>query len=204
MADLELMNHRQLFIRQVREVAELFGYETRNKYQILDTEMRPVLFAAEQGKGVFGFLVRQYLGHWRTFDVHFMNNERQIVLVGHHPFRWFFQRIEVRDSAGEFLGAIHKRFSVFSKKFDVQNERGMVILQVESPLHKFWTFAFSRQNREVAVIKKKWSGLFSELFTDKDVFLVEYSDPTLSATERTLVLASSIFIDLLYFERKAN
>lgn len=204
MADLDLMNHKQLFVNQVREIAELFGYETRNKYQILDANMRPVVFAAEQGKGLFGFVTRQYLGHWRTFDVHFLNPGREVMLVAHHPFRWFFQRIEVRDGTGKFIGAIQKRFSIFSKKFDVEDSLGRAILQVESPLLKFWTFTFMRQGRQVAVVQKKWSGLFNEMFTDKDVFLIDYSDATLGQIERTLVLASSIFIDILYFERKAN
>lgn len=124
-------------------------------------------------------------------------------MIAHHPFRWFFQRIEVRNSDGRFIGAIQKRFSVFTKKFDVENEQGRVLLEVSSPLLRFWTFAFMRQSRQVAVVQKKWSGLFSEAFTDKDVFMIEYTDPALNPDERSLVLASSIFIDLLYFEHKS-
>lgn len=200
---VDLSSHKQLFVHQVREVAELFGFETRNKYQIVDAQKTPIAYAAEQGKGVLGFLFRQWLGHWRRFDIHFMTPTRQTFMIAHHPFRFFFQRVEVNDAQGRRLGAIQQRFAIFSKKFDVENERGQVILEVASPLLKFWTFAFASRGREVALVQKKWSGLFNEAFTDKDVFAVTYNDPTLGGNERLLVMASALFIDLLYFERKA-
>lgn len=207
MSLLDLSEHSQLFVHQVREVAELFGFETRNKYQISAGEGAqrvPIAFAAEQGKGFFGFLFRQYLGHWRKFDIHIMTPDRQTVLIAHHPFRWIFERVEVRDQQGKTLGAIQKRFSIFTKRFDLQNERGVTIMEVASPLLKFWTFGFIQQGQEVASVHKKWSGLFNEAFTDKDVFLVSFKPGRLTPAERLLVMTSSIFIDLLYFERKAN
>ncbi len=204
MNELNLSSHQELYVQQVRELAELFGFETRNKYQVLDQNKQPLVFAAEQQKGLFGFLFRQFLGHWRKFDIHFMTPDRRVLFVAHHPFRFFFQRVEVRDSQGRFMGAIQMRFAIFTKRFDVHNERGQTIMEVASPLLKFWTFSFRRQNREVALVQKKWSGLFSEVFTDKDMFKIEYKDQSLSAPDRLLVLAASIFVDLLYFERKAD
>lgn len=207
MSHLDLSGHNQLYVHQVREIAELFGFETRNKYQISTgdgIQKMPIAFAAEQGKGIFGFLFRQYVGHWRTFDIHIMNTMREPILVAHHPFRWIFERIEVRDSQGRHLGAIQKRFSFFTKRFDIENERGVTIMEVASPILKFWTFAFMQQGQEVATVHKKWSGLFNEAFTDKDVFMVTYKPGRLNANERLLVMTSSIFIDLLYFERKAR
>lgn len=188
----------------MREIVELFGYETRNKYQILDEQKRLIAYAAEQGKGLIGFILRQYLGHWRKFDVHFMSPERDTVLVAHHPFRFFFQRIEVRDGAGRLFGAIQRRFSFFTKRFDVEDTTGRILLKVDSPFFRFWTFDFMRNGRQVASIQKKWSGLFNEAFTDKDIFMIEFNDSALPQTERTLILAASIFVDMLYFEQKAR
>ena len=204
MSNLELTSHNQVLVQQVREVAELFGFETRNKYQIMDASRQPIAFAAEEGQGIFSFIMRQYLGHWRTFSVHFMGPDGRALFTAHHPFRFFFQRIEVRDINGRFLGAIEKRFSIFSKKFDVYNERGLPVMQVSSPIWRIWNFTFVKMGRPVATINKKWSGLFSEIFTDKDNFVIDFADPTMAANERLLILASSIFIDLLYFEQKAG
>lgn len=193
-----------MFVQQVHEMAELFGFETRNKYQILDSKKELIGYAAEQQKGILGFLFRQYLGHWRTFEVHFFNSSRQLVMVGYHPFRWFFKRIEIRDESGKYIGALQKRFAFFTKRFDVEDQSGVVVLEVASPIWRLWTFTFMGQGRMRAEVRKKWSGILFEGFTDKDNFMVDFSDPLLSETERTLVLASAVFIDLLYFETKAG
>lgn len=199
---LSLISRPSLIVKQAFELGEWIGFETRNKYSIHDERGVQIAFAAEQQKGIFGFLIRQYLGHWRTFDVHFFTPDRKCFLIGHHPFRWFFQRIEVKTATGEKIGAIQKRFAVFSKRFDIENEFGAVVMQVNSPIWRIWTFPFMVQGRKVAEVQKKWSGAISEVLTDRDNFRVEFVEPGLGEHERLIVMASAIFIDLLYFERK--
>ncbi|MDH4467798.1 MAG: phospholipid scramblase-related protein [Bacteriovoracaceae bacterium] len=199
---MKLTDYSQLFVSQKFEAAELFGFETRNKYQIFDDRKNPIAYAAEQRKGIFGFILRQYFGHWYKFDVHFFNESRELIFIAHHPFRWFFTRIELIDTQGIKIGAIQKRFSLLTKRFDVENAVGKVILEVASPIWKFWSFIFKHQGQDVASVKKKWSGILSEAFSDKDNFIVEFNHASMSDAERWLVLASAIFIDLLYFETK--
>jgi uncharacterized protein YxjI len=199
---MQLKNHKRILVNQRFEAGEMFGFETRNKYQILDENQIPIGFAAEQKKGFLGFILRQTLGHWFKFDVHFFNQARQLFLVAHHPFRWFFTRIELSTPEGKSVGAIEKRFSILTKRFDVENAKGMVIFEVASPIWKLWTFAFKHKGRDLASVNKKWSGLLSEAFTDRDNFMVEFLHADLTDEERQLVMASAVFIDLLYFERK--
>ena len=118
------------------------------------------------------------------------------------PFRWFFTRIELKTPEGKPLGAIEKRFSILTKRFDVENSKGLVIFEVASPIWKIWNFAFKHKGRDVPSVNKKWSGLLSEAFTDRDNFMVEFLHADLTDEERQLVMASAVFIDLLYFERK--
>src|SRR5690349_2955307 len=92
---IQLSGHQKLMVKQVHELGEWIGFETRNKYSIFDENQKQIGFAAEQQKGILGFILRQYLGHWRKFDVHFFNMSRELFMVGHHPFRWFFERIEL-------------------------------------------------------------------------------------------------------------
>lgn len=203
MDNFNLSNLKFVFVHQIHEIGEWFGFETRNKYQIMDENKKPIGYAAEQQKGILGFLFRQYLGHWRRFDVHFFTADRQLLMVGHHPFRWFFERIEISDTQGHRLGAIQKRFSILTKRFDVENEKGMTIMEVSSPIWRLWTFTFMNQGQKIAEVKKKWSGFLAEAFTDKDNFVVEYVDPSMNEKEKLVVMASAVFIDLLYFEHKA-
>lgn len=192
-----------LIVRQRMELAELFGFETRNKYAIETERGEAVAIAAEQQKGVLGFLLRQLLGHWRPFEIHFLDAAGQPILRAVHPFRWFFQRLEVFDASGRLLGALQQRFSILSKRFDVLDARGKVVMTVRSPFWRIWTFVFERQGSEMARIEKKWGGLLSEGFTDKDRFRVQFG-PNCGTDERQLLLAAAIFIDLQYFERKAS
>jgi uncharacterized protein YxjI len=193
----------ELMIVQKRELAELFGIETRNKYSI-EVNGAPFAFAAEQGKGGLAFLARMFVGHWRTFEIHFFDATRQLVLRAVHPFRFLFQRLEVSAADGRMLGAIQQRFAVFSKRFDVTDAAGRLLLSVSSPLWRPWTFGFEREGRELARVEKKWSGMLQEAFTDADRFRVAFQSPELSLDERALVLAAGIFIDLQYFEQKAQ
>lgn len=201
---LVLSDHSRLVIQQTHEVAELFGFETRNKYRISGEQGQLLGYAAEQQKGVMGFLLRQFLGHWRGFEIHIFDHERHQVATARQRFRLIFQRMEVFDSNGRQLGAIQQRFSLFHKRFDVRNEREATILEVASPLFRLWTFEFTRLGRTLAVIRKKWSGALLEMFTDKDTFLVEFNAHELSETERKLILSAALFIDLRYFETHAS
>ena len=203
-ADVPLKELRTIYVRQVHELGEWLGFETRNKYSILDDTLKPIAYAAEQQKGILGFLFRQYLGHWRKFDIHFFDMDRQVFLVGHHPFRILFQRLEVKNPRGRPRGAIQQRFSVVSKRFDVLNEYGKIIMTVSSPIWKPWTFTFLHNGLKKAEVKKKWAGILSEGFTDKDNFEVDFPDVDLPENERKIVMAAALFIDLNYFETKAR
>ena len=199
-----LADQHRMYVQQVFEMAELFGLETRNKYRIRDENGRDLLYAAEQQKGVLGFLLRQLFGHWRSFEVHFFDAARQPVMRGIHPFRFFFQCLELRSRDDRLIGTIERQFAIFTKRFHVHDAQGRVVLEVTSPLWKVWTFPFMRGGREQARIAKKWSGLGSELFTDRDNFLVEYLERSLTEDERALVLAAAIYVDLMYFEVKGE
>lgn len=200
----QLINHKKIMVNQRHEIAEFFGIESRNKYEIQSEDGEHLGFAAEQQKGFLGFLFRQFLGHWRTFDIHFFTDNKLPWMTAHHPFRWYFQCLKIHDPNKNHLGTIEQRFSFFSKRFDVIDEQNKIVLQVESGFFQWWKFEFMDKNRRAAEVNKKWSGFLTEVFTDKDKFLIEYKNPNLSESHRQLVLAAALFIDLQYFERKAN
>lgn len=199
-----LTRYPSLTVRQRRELAELFGYESRNKYEIQDPGGQAILYAAEQGKGFGATLLRQFVGHWRTFEVHVFDNARNVILRAVHPFRWLFQRLEVFAADGRPVGALQQRWSLFSKCFDVLDASGRTLMTVRSPLWRPWTFTFERNGSPVAVVSKRWGGLLREAFTDADSFRVEFGAADLGPDERALLLAAALFIDLQYFEQKAD
>lgn len=190
-------------MQQKREMAELFGFETRNKYEIYDDQKNIIGYCAEQQKGLLGFLLRQLLGHWRSFELHFFDHQRQPLFISKHPFRFFFQEFQIITHQGVTIGWVKQRFGIFKKKFDVHNQQGEVIYQMRSGFFQFWTFPFYDLNGQmIALIQKKWSGLLKEMFLDADNFSVEFKSDRLSQNDRLVILACSVFTDLQYFERK--
>lgn len=202
---MNLSQKTRLFIYQRRELAELFGFETRNKYEILDEDRNTIGFCAEQQKGLLGFLFRQFLGHWRSFELHFFDNDKNLFMKSEHPFRFFFQEFTIFDFQNNKIGRIQQRFGILTKKFDVYDAHENIILKMRSGFFSIWTFPFESLNgTQRAVIKKKWSGFLKEIFLDADNFLIEFTDFNLSDAERKIILAASVFTDLQYFERKAK
>ena len=200
----ELTSLKSLWIRQRKELAELIGFETRNKYSIDTDDNRQIAFAAEQRKGWIGMLTRQLLGHWRSFDILIFDNLKQPVVKAHHPFRFFFQRLIVTQADGTEIGHIQRRWSILTKKFDVLDPQEKVLMTVSSPVWRIWTFQFKRDGRDVAAIRKRWGGILKEAMTDADQFEVEFTDPSLSHAERILMLTAGVFVDLMYFEQKGG
>jgi uncharacterized protein YxjI len=201
---MDLAGHSKIVLRQRKELAELAGFETRNKFEILDQDGLAIGFAAEQGRGFGASVARMFAGHWRTFEVHVFDAARAPQLIALHPWRFFFQRLEVRTAQGRPIGALQQRFSLLSKRFDVEGEHGRLLMTCSSPLWKPWTFPFERGGREIAYVRKRWSGLLKEAMTDADTFLIEFMDPALTEDDRDLLLAAGLFIDLQYFEKRAS
>lgn len=195
---------KKLIVKQKRELTEFIGFETRNKYEILDESGRIFGFAAEQQKGLFGFILRQFFGHWKPFTVIVFHPDKSKWLTIEAPFRFIFRRLEVKNANGAKLGVVQQRFAIFKKRFDLLNISGNIIMKGNSPFFKFWTFPFYKNEIQVAQVQKKWSGVLYEMLTDRDNFLVDFQNSNLSELERTLIIASALYIDLEYFENKAN
>jgi uncharacterized protein YxjI len=205
---MNLLNHDKIIVQQRRELVELLGFETRNKYEISDEHKNIIGFCAEQNKGILGFLFRQFLGHWRSFELHFFDHNRNFSFKSIHPFRFFFQEFSIVDADGRLLGRIYQRFGIFTKKFDVADAQGQVLMTMRSGFFSFWTFPVIdlHSGQQKAIIKKKWSGLFKEMFLDADNFLIEFFNQANTAPKedhKKVILAASVFVDLQYFERKS-
>ena len=195
-----MKDKKLLHVQQVFEGLELLGFETRNKYKILDEDLKPYLYAAEVNTGFGGAILRHFLGHWRSFKVMIFNNNREALYELHFPFRWFFKTLNISDAKGRHLGHLQQRFAIFRKKFDVFDAYGKEIAHINSSWFRFWTFEFHHQGRKLGTVQKKWSGALGEFFTDKDNFVVSFADPNLPEETKTLMLSTCIMVDIIYFE----
>ncbi len=200
-----LQNAKYLHVQQVLEGFEVvLGWETRNKYRILDENKQPVAYAAEQEKSFLSSLMRQFFGHWRSFKVTIFNQQRQPEYYLNFPFRWFFKTLYVSDASGKPIGKLQQRFALFRKKFDVYDQHEQLIAKINSSFFKFWTFEFYQNNRKIGSIQKKWSGALFELFTDKDNFVVTFDDLNMSVETKALIMSTCLMVDIIYFENNTR
>src|SRR4030095_15695860 len=117
--------------------------------------------------------LRSILGRCRAAEIHITDTAGRQVAVASKPFRWYFHPIALREG-GETMCAVQRKFSLLTREFELLNAAGQPVLRIVSPLFHIWTFRLLFGDREVGVIRKQWSGMLREAFTDADVFGIEY------------------------------
>ena len=205
MSNLPVLAHAQsLVVSQQKEMLEVFtDFESANRYTIYDGNGTPALYAAEQSSGAMAFITRSFLKTKRPFTMQIADTAGTTVLTLRRPWNWFFSELHVMDASGRKVGWIDQRFAFLHKRFSVYGENGQELAEIKGPLWRPWTFRFLQGDQEIGAIRKQWSGLLKEAFTDADNFGLELG-PAMDANLRTLALAATFLIDFLYFEDKGG
>ena len=192
----------RLSVRQRKKWIEiLLSFEMKNSYDVFDEHQQPVLRVREQGIGFVSLLKRLFLGPLRPFTANVDDIGTDVVEMQlDRPFRFFFHRLEVRASDGTLIGAIQRRWSWLRRIYEIEDASARVIATLFGPILKPWTFEIQVGGQTLGAIRKRWSGLGKEMFTDADNFGVDLAgvtDPTL----RVLAFAATVLIDVVHFER---
>lgn len=189
-----------LTVRQQKEWGEILtGWETRNRYEVSDANGRPVLYVGETGGGVLDSLLRNFWP-FRDINLELMTLSGTLAMRVVRPWTFFFARVDVFAWDGRQMGRIQQRFRLFGRRFDILSPEGALLATIDGPLFHPWTFHVQRMGSEIATIRKQWSGLGKELFTDADNFGVEFLGGHIDGRLRQLVLAATLIVDLVYFE----
>jgi uncharacterized protein YxjI len=196
---------QRLTVRQRKNWMEIItSFDARNKYVVYDETGNPVFNVEEQGSGFGSLMKRLFLRNLRPFSSHVEDLTGQgHLLVLKKPFRFIFHRLEVRDTAGNVLGAIQRRWTWFRRKYIIEGPDGQEVATLFGPFFRPWTFQIrlAGSEQEVGLIQKKWSGLLKEAFTDADNFWVDFAnvaDPQL----RAVLFAATVLIDIVHFENR--
>ncbi len=191
---------RRILVRQSKEWGEiLLGFESVNRYELFDAADRRIGWAAEEGGGLMRMFGRQLFGPMRKATVHVYGPDGDEIGRGEKPFRLWFQRMEV-FAGDRKAGAIQRRFSIFHRKFTIENARGEPVFEILSPFFRIWTFKILFQGEEVGRISKQWGGILKEVFTDADVFGLEYLSIDELESMRPVLLGATFLIDFTCFE----
>jgi uncharacterized protein YxjI len=190
----------EVFIQQVKEWGEIFtGFETSNKYELLDSQGASIGRLAEEGSGIFHFLKKQIFRSHRSMVVKVWDKNGGEYLTLERPFFWFFSDLYVKDESGKKLGQVRRRFAFIYKKYDLLTAKGHVFGYIRAPIWNLWTFPiFDKREKEVGVVTKKWGGILKEVFSDADKFGIRL--PQWDYEQRVIALACAISIDMDFFD----
>jgi uncharacterized protein YxjI len=195
-----------LYVSQKKEWGEiLVGYESANKYVVMDEGHSQLGAFFEEGKGFISFIARFLLRSHRPLQVAVLELTGEKVLHLSRRFFFFFSDLEIKGKSGQSIGSVHRRFGIFYKKYDLKDNSGMVFATIKSPFWRLWTFPIfdQRTGQANGEISKKWGGVVKEMFTDTDTFRVSFGQGY-SAVQRTVIFAASVSIDFDFFEENAN
>ena len=183
-------------------IEALTSFEVPNEYTISDGMGRIRATVVEQGRGLGAALRRMFMGSNRSLHLAvFTPSEREIMLDLRRPFAFFMSRMEVTQGAGRRLGTILQRFAIARRTYEIFDAHDRLIARIASPIIKSWIFPVcDAQGRQRGEIRKKWSGLSREYFTDSDKFRVTFADDGWQVEEKALVLAAALSIDMDHYE----
>lgn len=196
------LSFSQLTVRQRKSWTEILsGLEIKNTYDVFDQTGKPVLTVRETSKGITRLLQRMFLGPFRPFecDVTTAGSGNPILILS-KPFRFIYHELRIASRDGTAVGTIRRRWTWFSRCYDICDSSGRLLAEIHGPIFRPWTFNVLIDNVHRATIAKRWSGLGREMFTTADNFGVEMTrigDSTL----RALIFAATTLIDIVHFER---
>jgi len=204
----------QVLIKQKVEILEAFtGFETNNKYTVLNVMGQPIYQATENT----GCCNRNCCGPIRSFEIGLTDNSGQEVIHLSRPLRCqscccpcCLQKLEVHGQGGMLLGTVEQDWSLIHPRFTLRDAADNPIMKIKGP---FCTWSCrcgdvefkveTPDGNEVGMISKQWSGLGREAFTDADNFGVSFPQD-LDVKAKAVLLGAVFLIDFMFFEKSGN
>jgi uncharacterized protein YxjI len=185
----------------VEEIEVVTGFETGNKYFILDPQGNKLMKGSEKSST----FSRLALGAVRDMDIIISDPSGATIMNINRPFKLVHKNVTVTDSSGKLIATIFKKFSLGKTIFNVMNGQDQQLFTVRGGafinIGKSRKFTiYNSQGTEVGFIQKEWSGLVKETFTDADLFTLHFPIDA-NAETRALLVATTVFVDLSHFEK---
>ena len=178
-------------------------FKASNNYDIYDPDSKKIiLHCREKNLNFFFKIVRMFFNDFKRmtpFEIEIKGLNGEKVLKVKKRFALFLSKVEVFDENNRIIGVLKQKFS-FKGKFEVLDPIGNLICNLQGNLVG-WNFKFMKDNKELGLVTKKWSGLGKEMFTSADNYILEIKDVVeKTSSVRLLILAAVICIDMVIKE----
>jgi uncharacterized protein YxjI len=199
-----LTSAQQLFVQQRKEWIEIVvDFETFNQYRILDADKHEVGTVIERGGQFWTKVKRFFLRSHRPFKIDVFDASQSPLLHLSRDFFFFFSDLLVSGAEGQKIGAVHRRFGIIYKRYDLRDVSGRTFARIKSPLWRLWTFpVLDELGEQRSAISKRWGGALKEIFTDTDTFQVDFGQHTWTPEQRAIIFSAAISVDFDFFENQ--
>ncbi len=193
-----ILNRNLFFVKEHVKV-----FKAANSFDVYDPDTREIILQAREDN--LGFFTKMFrftdYKRMTPFEIDIRTPDGQKILTVRRGVSFFLSTVEVLDERGAVIGKFKQKFFSIGGKFEVldASERPLCMLKGS---WTSWDFRFvSADNKEFALVTKKWSGLGKELFTSADNYILQISnDVPADHPLRMLIMAAVMCIDLVLKE----
>uniref|UniRef100_A0A1I7UVB9 Phospholipid scramblase n=1 Tax=Caenorhabditis tropicalis TaxID=1561998 RepID=A0A1I7UVB9_9PELO len=220
---LEYLSHLEMIqIYQLKELMEILGWETRNKYVLKNANGEQCYYAFEESD----CCERCCCGGQRGFVMHIVDNFKREVLTITREFKCCGngcggrccgsmsccqQECTVSSPSMGHLGIVRQSESCCTSNFDVLDADGRVVFQIDGPDccvlagcgDKEFSIRAAHSETVIGAITKKWGGWLRETLTRADTFFVSFPRD-LDVKLKGVLLGATFLIDFMQFEQRQN
>jgi uncharacterized protein YxjI len=193
----KILNQNLFF---VKEHVGLF--KAANNYDIYDPQTNQIILECREDRlGLFTKILR-FTDYKRMtpFDIEIRTQEGKKILTVKRGVSIFLSKVQVFDENDRLVGTFKQKFFSIGGKFDVLDIEDHVVCTLKGSWSS-WDFGFMKDEKELAHVAKKWSGLGKELFTTADNYMLEINDQVPADNPvRILILAAVMCIDMVLKE----
>lgn len=190
--------NRNLFL--VKEHVGMF--KAANNFDIFDPETGQMIMECREEKlGMFTKILR-FTDYKRStpFDIQIRTGDgRQVVRVS-RGVSLFLSKVSVFDENDQLIGGFKQKLFSIGGAFKVLDQNDEPVCELKGKWTG-WNFKFLAQDKELAHVSKKWSGLGKEFFTSADNYILQIADVVPADSDiRKLILAAVMCIDMVLKE----
>jgi len=212
----------QVLIKQVVELLEAFlGWETNNRYKVLNTLGQQIYFIQEETD----CCERQMCGPARGFILHVTdNNNQEVMRIVRHfkccagcpwcasPGNCCSLELEVEAPVGQVVGYVKQECSSWKPRLGLYDTSDQMVGLLTGPCcvcnlpccgDVDFPITDPSGEQEIGHCAKQWTGALTEYFTDADNFVVKFP-LDMDVRMKALYIGAMMMVDFMFFEQKKN
>ena len=191
-----------IFNQNIFLVKEQIGmFKASNNFDIFNPENNElVLTCREPNLGFFAKLFRfTDYKKMTPFDIEIRTATGELTIQIKRGVTIFRSYIDVFDGGGRKIGVFKQKFFSFGGRFEIHDHQDKHLCTLQGKWTG-WDFKFNKDNKELANVSKKWTGLGKELFKSEDNYVINITNVAEDNAIRPLLIAAVMCIDMVFKE----